>query len=111
MTTLPPRFARSSPMTTMFSPSEVLEVKAISLTVALINWPKRRLRSCCFSAPKSTAAGAGAAHPVDERLFDRVGRKRAEGMNRRRVHVGFERRGREVGPDRRRQHAARTRRL
>ena len=32
-------------MTTMFSPSEVLEVKAISLTVALINWPNRFFRS------------------------------------------------------------------
>ena len=70
MTTLPPRFGRSSPRTTMFSPSEVLEVKAISVGLAPISLPKRAFRSFCFSAPKSAAAGARAAHPVGHRLFD-----------------------------------------
>ena len=57
MTTLPFFFARSIPMTTMFSPSEVLEVKAISAGVALISWPNRFFRSACRSLLKSARPG------------------------------------------------------
>src|SRR5262245_8687795 len=40
-------------MTTMFSPSEVFWVKAISVGLAPMSCAKRRLRSFCCSSPKS----------------------------------------------------------
>ncbi len=57
MTMLPFFFARSIPITTMFSPSEVLEVKAISLGLALISCPKRFFRSAWRSLLKSARPG------------------------------------------------------
>ena len=66
----------------MFSPSEVLLVKAISLAVAPISFPVLHLQVLLFVGGELGATLTGAVQAVGQALLDGLGREGADRVQR-----------------------------